>query len=99
MGTETEFQNVAPLDWLNITTTLEKDKAMTINSNQFRCLQEQALEQVSCYGDLDLLSLEMRTVVLETADEVYEDLLEESVDLYRPSDRRLARSYRPSLAA
>ena len=72
---------------------------MTNNSDQFRCLQEQALFQAGYYHDQDRFSPAMQTVVLETADEVYEDLLEECVELYRPSDNRLARSYRPSLSA
>jgi hypothetical protein len=82
---------------LNTTTTLKQDKTMTNNSDQFRCLQEQALFQAGYYQDR--FSSAMRTVVLETADEVYEDLLEECVELSRSSDSRLARSYRPSLSA
>jgi len=84
---------------VNTTTTLKQDKTMTNNSDQFRCLQEQALFQAGYYHDQGLFSSAMRTVVLETADEVYEDLLEECVELYRSSDSRLARSYRPSLSA
>jgi hypothetical protein len=82
---------------VNTTTTLKQDKTMTTRSNQFRSLREQALHQAGYYEDL--FSPAMQTVVLETADEVYEDLLEECVELSRSSDSRLARSYRPSLSA
>ena len=44
-------------------------------------------------------SADMRTGLPETADEMYEDLLEECVELARPTDQRLAQSWRPSLSA
>lgn len=72
---------------------------MTTRSNQFRCLREQALQQADNYHDQGLFSPAMRTVVLETADGVYEDLPEEEIDLYCPRNRQLAHSFRPSLSA
>ena len=69
---------------------------MTTNTRGlFRSLRNEALLQA---GYERCLSPEMKEVVLETADEIYEDLLEDYEPAELSRNRRDANHWRPSLS-
>ena len=69
---------------------------MTTNTRAlFRSLRNDALLQA---GYARCLSPEMIEVVLEVADEIYDELLEENVPAELAKNRRAANHWRPSLS-
>ena len=69
---------------------------MTTNTRAlFRSLRNDALLQA---GFVQNLSSAMKEVVLEVADEIYDELLEENVPAELARNRRDANHWRPSLS-